>query len=39
MEELDYNLPMLFRWFVGLNKDDRLAPDDVSLRVDEEPLR
>lgn len=22
MEELDYNL--LFRWFVGLNKDDRL---------------
>ena len=33
MEELDYDL--LFRWFVGLNMDDRLAPDDVgSLRVE-----
>ena len=38
MEELDYNL--LFRWHVGLNMEDRLAPDDVgSLRVVQEPLR
>ena len=27
MEELDYNLP--FRWYVGLNMEIRLAPDDV----------
>ena len=33
-------LQPVFRWFVGLYKDDRLPPDDVGgLRVGEEPLR
>ena len=27
-DEPDYNLP--FRWYVGLNMEVRLAPDDVA---------